>query len=175
MRDMAAAAAQAAADRFSGAEADQIRDFFRQRAADLGVEDVLDTVGRATGRDDQDEDDPDDEDRDDDDGDEGQGRDMAAKAKDGKGAKAKSKGRGNRGQGVGRGGRSSLPPGIAKNLERGKSLPPGIARNYLPDGLEEELPVREGQSRVVIDDDVVLVDDATNVVIDILQDVLSNR
>lgn len=157
MRDMAAAAAQAAADRFSGAEADQIRDFFRQRASDLGVDDVLDEAERVAGRGNGDEDD------------EGE-RDTGAKVKEGKGnaAKGNGRGRGNRG-------RPSLPPGIAKNLERGKSLPPGIARNYLPDGLEDGLPVREGQSRVVIDDDVVLVDDATNVVIDILQDVLTNR
>jgi len=168
MRDMATAAAQAAADRFSGAEADQIRDFFRQRANDLGVEDILDVARTGGGRDEDDADD--DDDRDDDDGDDGKGRDKAVKAKGGKGKdKAMSRGRGNRGQG----GRPSLPPGIAKNLERGKPLPPGIARNYLPDGLEGELPARDGQSRVVIDDDVVLVDEATNVVIDILQDVLS--
>ena len=51
-------------------------------------------------------------------------------------------------------------------------MPPGIARNYLPSGLEEGLPVREGQSRVVIDDDVVLVDNKTAVIIDVIEDVL---
>ena len=36
--------------------------------------------------------------------------------------------------------RGSLPPGIAKNLARGKSLPPGIAKQHLPLELQRALP-----------------------------------
>ena len=38
----------------------------------------------------------------------------------------------------------SLPPGIAKNLARGKPLPPGIAKTRVPDDLIRRLPVRTG-------------------------------
>ena len=36
----------------------------------------------------------------------------------------------------------SLPPGIAKNLARGKPLPPGIAKTRVPDDLVGQLPSR---------------------------------
>src|SRR5688572_22647168 len=39
---------------------------------------------------------------------------------------------------------ASLPPGIAKNLARGKPLPPGIAKKQVPDDLIILLPVRSG-------------------------------
>jgi Ni/Co efflux regulator RcnB len=65
----------------------------------------------------------------------------------------------------------SLPPGIAKNLERGKPLPPGIAKQYLPDGLVHALPAPpRGFERIVVDGKVLLVEVATRVVHDILTD-----
>jgi len=67
----------------------------------------------------------------------------------------------------------SLPPGIAKNLERGKPLPPGIAKQYLPDSLVHELPAPpRGFERVVVDGKVLLVEVATRVIHDILTDVV---
>lgn len=64
-----------------------------------------------------------------------------------------------------------LPPGIAKNLERGKPLPPGIAKQYLPDGLVHALPAPpRGFERIVVDGKVLLVEVATRVVHDILTD-----
>jgi hypothetical protein len=66
-----------------------------------------------------------------------------------------------------------LPPGIAKNLARGKPLPPGIARQHLPDDLLVRLPpVREGYERVIIDGKVILVEIATQVVHDVLSDII---
>lgn len=73
----------------------------------------------------------------------------------------------------GKGGRNGLPPGIAKNLARGKSLPPGIAKQYLPEGLRQDLPTPPaGYERVVIDGKILLVEIATQVIHDVLMDVV---
>ncbi len=68
-------------------------------------------------------------------------------------------------------GRKSLPPGIAKNLRRGKAWPPGIAKQVLPAGLIDLLPtVPRGFERVVLDGRVLLVEIATQVIHDMLED-----
>lgn len=61
-----------------------------------------------------------------------------------------------------------LPPGIAKNLQRGKPLPPGIAKRYLPSGLAGQLPVRDGYERLIVGNDALLVQAATGIIVDIL-------
>ena len=66
-----------------------------------------------------------------------------------------------------------LPPGIARNLQRGKSLPPGIARQALPTGLVSLLPPPpHGYERVVLSGKVLLVEVATQVIHDVLEDVI---
>lgn len=66
-----------------------------------------------------------------------------------------------------------LPPGIAKNLQRGKPLPPGIAKQHLPDGLIKTLPApSKGYERVIVDGKVLLVEIATQVIHDVLMDVV---
>jgi len=66
-----------------------------------------------------------------------------------------------------------LPPGIAKNLERGKPLPPGIAKQYLPDGLVSKLPAPQpGYERLIVDGKVLLVEVATRVIHDVLTDAI---
>jgi Ni/Co efflux regulator RcnB len=76
------------------------------------------------------------------------------------------------GQGRGRG-PSGLPRGIAKNLARGKAMPPGIAKRQLPVSLVERLPPPpEGYERVVVAGKILLVEIATQVVHDVLTDVL---
>lgn len=65
-----------------------------------------------------------------------------------------------------------LPPGIAKNLARGKPLPPGIAKRFLPGELNTALPVRSGYERVIVGSDILLIDLTTRVVVDILRGVL---
>ena len=78
----------------------------------------------------------------------------------GKGKKSKSKDKG-------------LPPGIAMNLERGKPLPPGIAKKNLPQDLAASLPpAPKGHEIVVVDGRVLLVEIATQVIRDRLEDVL---
>lgn len=76
-----------------------------------------------------------------------------------------------RSNGRGRGG--GLPPGIARNLARGKPLPPGIARQYLPNELIVALPrLQGGLEYVVAAGKLLLVEAATQVVRDVLIDVL---
>lgn len=83
--------------------------------------------------------------------------------------------RGSKNKGKARKSRKSLPPGIRKNLARGKPLPPGIAKQILPDELHQALPpVRDGHERIIVDGKVLLVEIATQVVRDVLSDVILN-
>lgn len=76
-------------------------------------------------------------------------------------------------RGHGKGKPKGLPPGIAKNLARGKPLPPGIAKRYLPAGLRSVLPrLPDGYERVIIDGKVLIVEIATHVIHDILADAI---
>ena len=65
-------------------------------------------------------------------------------------------------------GAKPLPPGIAKKIARGGALPPGIAKRYFPGDLIGLLPPRPGQQWVVVGTDVVLVQAATNLILDVL-------
>ena len=65
-----------------------------------------------------------------------------------------------------------IPPGIRKNLARGKPMPRGIAKQVLPPGLLETLPEREGYQVVRVGWDVVLVEVATGIIHDVLTDVI---
>ena len=77
------------------------------------------------------------------------------------------------GRGRGRGRNGGLPPGIAKNLQRGKPLPPGIAKQYLPPDLLVRLPpLSAGLEYVVIAGKLLLVEIATQAVRDVLIDAL---
>lgn len=69
--------------------------------------------------------------------------------------------------------RKGLPPGIAKNLARGKPLPPGIAKQMLPPALLERLPAPpSGYERIIVDGKVLLVEVATQIIHDVLADVI---
>jgi len=69
-------------------------------------------------------------------------------------------------------GLKSLPPGIAKNLARGKALPPGIAKQVLPNDLLRLLPpAPNGYERIMVSGKVSLVEIATQVIHDVLEDV----
>ena len=64
-----------------------------------------------------------------------------------------------------------LPPGIQRQLERGKPLPPGIAKRF--DGpLANQLPRYPGYEWERVGADVVLIEAATRVVVDVLVDAL---
>jgi hypothetical protein len=67
-------------------------------------------------------------------------------------------------------GRKTLPPGIAKNLQRGKPLPSGIAKQVLPIGLIDLLPPPpRGFERIEVAGKILLVEIATKVIHDILE------
>lgn len=51
----------------------------------------------------------------------------------------------------------SLPPGIAKNLARGKPLPPGIAKKAVPASMLDQLPYYPGYEWKIVGDNLVLI------------------
>jgi hypothetical protein len=78
--------------------------------------------------------------------------------------------------GKGKGNAKSLPPGIEKNLQRGKPLPPGIAKQVLPTGLVAVLPPPpRGFERIEVAGKVLLVEIATQVIHDVLEDIVFGR
>lgn len=92
--------------------------------------------------------------------------------------KGKNKGPGKK-QGKGRE-KGSLPPGLAKKdglppgLAKRQTLPPGLQTRPLPRDLEHDLPPRHKTDRVIIDNDVLLIERGTNLVLDILEDVIQD-
>ncbi len=71
--------------------------------------------------------------------------------------------------------RDRLPPGLEKQLKKNGQLPPGLAKRELPADLESRLPPPPaGTERVIVDNDILLVEAATGLVVDILSDVILN-
>jgi hypothetical protein len=68
--------------------------------------------------------------------------------------------------------RDRLPPGLQKHIDRTGRLPPGLEKRTLPDDLRGLLPRRTGQDYRVVGDDIVLIETATNVILDIMKGVL---
>lgn len=68
-------------------------------------------------------------------------------------------------------GYQSLPPGIQRNLARGKALPPGIAKKQLPPQMHSALPVVDGHEWQVVGQDLLLVEAGTMLVVEILNNV----
>lgn len=67
--------------------------------------------------------------------------------------------------------RDRLPPGLEKQLQRNGHLPPGLEKRQLPEGLERLLPRRhDGRERVLVGNDVLLIETATGLILDILED-----
>lgn len=65
----------------------------------------------------------------------------------------------------------ALPPGIQKNLARGKPLPPGIAKK-LDGRLVSRLPHYEGYDWVRAGTDLILVAVATGIIYEVLENVM---
>lgn len=69
-----------------------------------------------------------------------------------------------------------LPPGIARNLQRGKPLPPGIAKQALPSGLIAILPPPpRGYERLELAGKILLVEVATQIIHDVLEDAVLRK
>lgn len=70
--------------------------------------------------------------------------------------------------------KETLPPGLAKQLEKNGTLPPGLAKRDLPEDLYSRLPRRtKNQDRVLVGDDIVLIERTTGRVLDIIRDVMT--
>lgn len=69
--------------------------------------------------------------------------------------------------------REQLPPGLQRQIERNGTLPPGLAKR-LPDDLLGRLPRRSNTGFRVVGDDIVLIDLATRVILDVMHGVLRN-
>ncbi len=65
----------------------------------------------------------------------------------------------------------ALPPGIAKNLARGKPLPPGIAKKTVPASMLGQLPYYPGYEWQIVGNDLVLIALSTAVVTAIINGV----
>jgi hypothetical protein len=66
--------------------------------------------------------------------------------------------------------KGTLPPGIAKQLARNGQLPPGLDYHPLPQDLIVQLPpVQPGYRYTIVDDKVLLVQAASNLILDVLE------
>lgn len=87
----------------------------------------------------------------------------------------KGKGRG-KGLPPGLAKRDRLPPGLQKQLEKNGRLPPGLRANPLPyEAVVNLPPPAAGTERAIVDNDVVLIERGTGLVLDILKDVLTKK
>jgi hypothetical protein len=65
--------------------------------------------------------------------------------------------------------KETLPPGLQKHIVKHGELPPGLQGRSLPYELEKKLtPLPEGFVRLKVGADVVLMDEKTRVVIDVI-------
>ncbi|PZO41946.1 MAG: hypothetical protein DCF19_08770 [Pseudanabaena frigida] len=68
---------------------------------------------------------------------------------------------------------SSLPPGIQKNLARGKGLPPGIAKKILiPTTVVNYVNLPANTNILVVGSNVVVIDPLKNIILDIISNIL---
>ncbi len=65
-----------------------------------------------------------------------------------------------------------LPPGLQKHIDRTGRLPPGLEKRRLPGDLRSLLSIRSGRDFRVVGNDIVLIETATNLILDIMQGVL---
>ena len=65
--------------------------------------------------------------------------------------------------------KQELPPGLQKHIEKHGQLPPGLEGRSLPNDLERELsPLPKGYVRLKVGGDIVLMNEKTRVVFDVI-------
>jgi hypothetical protein len=70
----------------------------------------------------------------------------------------------------------NLPPGLQKHLQKNGQLPPGLQKRLepLPVDLDRRLPqLPDYWERVVLENDVILIDRRSNRILDIIEDVIA--
>lgn len=71
--------------------------------------------------------------------------------------------------------KETLPPGLANHLEKHGTLPPGLAKRDLPSDLLSRLPAaKKGTKRAIVGNDIVLLEEGTEIVLDILKGVVDS-
>lgn len=69
--------------------------------------------------------------------------------------------------------KESLPPGLARQLERNGALPPGLQKRSLPSDLNAKLSkLPKGIARLLVGNDVILTEEDTGLILDILRNVV---
>ncbi len=153
------------------------------------VSDVLKTVVNADGATTDDEEDSgddneesDDVDEDQDDNGKSKSKKKKNKSKDKKKKKNKDKSSKGRGNGLPPGlekqlaKNGSLPPGLQKKLEESGALPKGLQASALPPELEAQLPqLPDNQKRVIVDNDVLIIEEVTGQVLDAIPDIIPSN
>jgi hypothetical protein len=74
--------------------------------------------------------------------------------------------------------REELPPGLQRQLQRNGTLPPGLQKRIqpLPANLEKQLPKPpDGVKRVVVAGNVILLEERTSKILDIMNDVVGGK
>lgn len=72
--------------------------------------------------------------------------------------------------------RKHLPPGLQKQLDKNGCLPSGLAKRDLPANLLKKLPKPpKGTKRVIVGSDVLLIDAATNYVLDVIENAIRSK
>jgi hypothetical protein len=68
--------------------------------------------------------------------------------------------------------KGKLPPGLQKQLKKNGKLPPGLAKRNLPFELEKTLsPIPRGYVRLKVGGNIVLMNEETEVIVDIIHDI----
>jgi hypothetical protein len=105
----------------------------------------------------------------------GKGESKTKETKDVKSKTSKGKGR-RKGLPPGLAKRETLPPGLARNVKLQGTLPPGLQKRELPADLLEQLRKRPSSHKmVIVDNDVLLIEKGTNLILDVIEDVLLNE
>ncbi len=68
--------------------------------------------------------------------------------------------------------RQHLPPGLQKHIERTGRLPPGLEKRELPGDLRRLLPYHKSTDYRVVGNDIVLIEIATELILDVMKGVL---
>lgn len=64
--------------------------------------------------------------------------------------------------------RQQLPPGLQKHIQRTGRLPPGLEKRGLPNDLLGLMPRRTGQNYRVVGNDIMLIEAATGLILDVI-------